>query len=77
MGTWPGEGQCYQQSAAWIDMSISNYEDFYGHLYDVHLFDPTTPTGVAHTPCVAGPVPTWTPALRRVTYLYPTFKYSM
>ena len=38
------EGQCFQQSGKWIDMSISNYEDFYGHLYDVHLFDPTTPT---------------------------------
>jgi hypothetical protein len=34
------DGQCFEQSGKWIDMSISNYEDFYGDLYDVHLFDP-------------------------------------
>jgi hypothetical protein len=38
---------------------------------------PTTPTGVAHVPSVAGPVPTWTPALRRLTYLYHTFNHIM
>ena len=48
------EGSCFEQSAAWIDMSISNYEDFYGHLYDVHLFNPTTPTRTdAQTPPLA------------------------
>ena len=28
------------QSFKWIDMSTSFFEDFYGHLYDVYLFDP-------------------------------------
>ena len=34
------DGKCYQQvSDRWIDMSLSYYEDFYGDLYDVHMFD--------------------------------------
>lgn len=35
------EGVCFEQSFKWIDMSISFFEDFYGDLYDVFLFDPT------------------------------------
>ena len=38
------EGVCYEQSFKWIDMSISFFEDFYGDLYSVYLFDPTVPT---------------------------------
>lgn len=37
-------GGCFEQSGEWIDMSTLEFEDFYGDLYDVHLFDPTVPS---------------------------------
>jgi hypothetical protein len=63
----------YPAFAAGPDKHLFRHPEFERWILQPRTFDPTTPTGVAHIPCVAGPVPTWTPALRRLTYLYPSF----
>ena len=67
----------YPAFAAGPDKHLFRHPEFGSWILQPRTFDPTTPTGVAHVPSVAGPVPTWTPALRRLTYLYPTFNHIM
>jgi hypothetical protein len=67
----------YPAFAAGPDKHLFRHPELGRWILQSGTFDPTTPTGAAHIPCVAGPVPTWTPALRRLTYLYPTFNHIM